>query len=210
MSIFSITSPLAAGRRRLTITLAATLAVALGGMTGLLSPAPAQAADFNYLMPAPGACGPAESNAYAAKADQAAAAACVANLARQKHGVSRLGPEGWGLGVLFYAGNFKGRDVMNCQTGDPHYACGRPMEYWFNRYGAGRYCASGWWESIYKGWGHPYNTAREAVRGWLNSDKGHREALLNPAYTKHGMGLSSMGTYQGNPNAVVFVHYLCV
>jgi uncharacterized protein YkwD len=47
------------------------------------------------------------------------------------------------------------------------------------------------------------------VRWWVDSDKGHRDALLNPQWTKHGMGLSSLGTYQGYPNALVFVHYMC-
>lgn len=204
------TTTIAARSQRLTISVAATLAVTLTAMLGLgMSPAPAQAGNFDYLMPAPGACGPAESNPYAAKADQATAAACVANAVRQKHGVSRLGPEGWGLGVLFIAGNFKARDIMNCQTGDPHYACSRPMDYWIKRYGYTTYCPSGYYaENIYWGAGS-LATAREAVKWWVNSDKGHRNALLNPQWTKHGMGLSSLGTYQGNPNAAVFVHYMC-
>jgi uncharacterized protein YkwD len=48
------------------------------------------------------------------------------------------------------------------------------------------------------------------VRWWLNSDAGHRDALLNPTYTKQGMGVRRVvGTYKGHADTQIWVHYLC-
>lgn len=214
------TNTIAARSRRLTTTVTATLALALTAMLGFaMSAAPAHAGSWDYLLPAPGVCGAAESNAGAPRKDQTRAGLCLANAIRQNYGRSRLGPEhpnGIGNGSLYIAAGFKARDVMSCQWDNPHYACGRAMDYWIKRYnysnpGAGS-CPNGYWsENIYTGWGHPGNTVREAVKWWVNSNSGHRDALLNPSYTQHSMTYSAygMGTYRGNANTMVWVHYLC-
>jgi len=191
-------------------TLISRLAAVLVALTATLllaaSPSPAQAAGWDDLLPAPGVCGPAESNANAAAADQMAAGLCLANGARANYQRGRLSQ----IGNVQLAAYFKARDVAKCQSGDPHYACGKPIDYWLKRYNYTAYCTSGAFaENIYWGSGS-LATAREAIRGWLNSDKGHREALLDPQWTKHGMNVHRVvGTYQGYANAQVWVHYLC-
>jgi uncharacterized protein YkwD len=172
----------------------------------VMSPAPARADGhaWDYLLPAPGVCGPVESDPNAAPADQMAAGLCLANAARANYQRGRLNP----LGTLQIAAYFKASDVLRCQTGDPHTACGRLMDYWFKRYTRWGDCPSGAFaENIYWGSGS-LGTAREAVRWWLNSDQGHRRALLDPQYAYQGMYLKK-GTYHGYPNAQVWVHYLC-
>ena len=83
-------------------------------------------------------------------------------------------------------------------------------EYWLNRYHYASACSSGWYaENIFTGWGYGSNTAREAVRWWLNSDA-HRAALLDPQWTLQGMNVyRAPGTYQGHPDTQIWVHYLC-
>ena len=204
------TTSIAARRRRLTLAGAAALAAALSTMLGLaMSPASAQADSWDYLMPAPGACGPAESNAYADINEQKKAGACLANAVRQNYGRTRLS-EGIGNGYLSIAAYFKGRDIMTCQTGDPHYACGKPMDYWLKRYhyDTSGGCTSGFAENIYKGWGSPYNTVREAVRVWVNSQI-HRDNLLSPTWRQQALNRYGPGTWQGNANTVIWVHYMC-
>jgi hypothetical protein len=206
-------TPTAACRRRLTLILAGALAVACSAFGLGVSPTPAHADGhaWDYLMPPIGACGPAENNANAVNYDQAKAGLCVANAVRQNYGRTRLGPEPGGLGRLFYASYFKARDVERCPDDNVHTACKRPMDYWINNYHYRVNCTGGYWaENIYTGWGYPANTAREAVRWWLNSDAGHRDALLNPIYTKHGMGVRRVvGTYKGHADTQIWVHYLC-
>jgi hypothetical protein len=211
------TNTIAARSRRFTITVTATLAVTLTAMLGFaMSAAPVYAGAWDYLLPAPGACGPAESNANAAKMDQVRAGVCLANAVRQNYGRTRLGPEhsgGYGNARLYTAAYFKARDVMTCQTGNPHYACGRAMGYRLTQFsysnGSGSCPHGRWSESIYTGWGHPSNTVRAAVRWWVNSNYGHRDALLNPSFTQHGMNFYGPGTYRGNANTIAWVHYLC-
>jgi hypothetical protein len=206
------TPTVAAHVRRFTLTLAGTLAVACSVFGLAVSATPAHAAGhaWDHLMPPVGACGPAENDANAAPIDQTRAGVCVANAVRQNYGRARLAPEG-GLARLYLAGYFKARDVEWCPNDWVHTACGRPMDYWLNRYRYRLDCTGGWWaENIYTGWGYGYNTAREAVRWWLNSDAGHRDALLSPTYTKSGMGVRRVpGTYQGHPDAQIWVQYLC-
>ncbi len=89
--------------------------------------------------------------------------------------------------------------------------CGRQTGYWINRYRYRLDCTSGYWsENICTGWGYPSNTAREALRWWVNSDAGHRDGLLNPMFTKSGMGVRRVaGTYQGHPDTQIWVQYVC-
>jgi hypothetical protein len=128
--------PIADRRRRLTGSVAGALAVACSAFGPAVSAAPAHADGhaWDHLMPPVGACGPTETDAGAVPIDQTRAGVCVANAVRQNYGRARLAPEG-GLGRLYLAGHFKARDVEWCPNDWVHTACGRPMDYWLNRYG---------------------------------------------------------------------------
>jgi hypothetical protein len=209
-----LTTTIAARYRRLATIVTAAIALGLTGVLGLAaSPTPARADGhaWDYLLPAPGACGPAESDANASAIDQRNAGMCLANAARQRYSRTRLGPEPSGVGSLVVAAYFKARDVSFCPNDYVHNACGQPRDYWIQRYHYTRACTSGAYaENIYTGWGYGANTAREAVRWWLNSDAGHRDALLDPQWTLQGMNVYRVpGTYKGNPDTQIWVHYLC-
>jgi hypothetical protein len=204
----------AARSRRLAVTLAGALALAVAcsvlGLALSAAPTRADAHAWDHLMPPVGACGPAENDANAAPIAQARAGVCVANAVRRNYGRARLAPKG-GLHRLHLAGYFKARDVERCPNQWAHTACGRPTDYWLRRFRYHVNCTGGSWaENIYTGSGDGYNTAREAVRRWLNSDAGHRDALLSRRYTKGGIGVRRVtGTYKGHPDTQIWVQYLC-
>ena len=67
----------------------------------------------------------------------------------------------------------------------------------------------GYAENIFTGWGYGSNTAREAVRWWLNSEP-TAPRCLDPQWTLQGMNVyRAPGTYQGHPDTQIWVHYLC-
>jgi uncharacterized protein YkwD len=115
------------------------------------------------------------------------------------------------LGRLSIAAYFKAGDIARCQwDADLHKACGKDVDYWIKRYHYTANCTSGSYaENLY--WGSGYlGTAREAVRWWLNSPYGHRDALLSTQYTQHGMYVRRIsGTFRGYADTQVWVHYLC-
>ena len=52
-----------------------------------------------------------------------------------------------------------------------------------------------------------FNSAQEAVAGWMNS-KGHRENILNAGYQNVGFGVAMAPTYQGKgPQTIVVAEY---
>jgi hypothetical protein len=186
--------------RRLVVAGAAALTVALALAA---SPSPAQADPYDYLMPPPGAC-----NEYGGTSLmwQAFVGECLASAVRRNAGRTALATTGFGLMMPAQA---KAADTLACPSGDPHYACGRSRDYHLVRRDYRAHCPSGpYAENIYRAWGgHPYTSVREAVRVWVNSYV-HRVNLLNPSWTHHGMGAKT-GTYNGSPNGIAWVHYMC-
>jgi hypothetical protein len=171
---------------------------------------PAHANHYDHLLPAPGSCGPGETDVNVRHYDQATAGACLVNAARSNFGRRPLGPQ-WGR--LYIAAGFKARDIMTCQRPEAswtwaHTACGRPMDYWVKRYNYGTGCASwGFAENFYHGSG-AYGTARAAVSWWLHSD-GHRNNMLGAQWRHHAVNkLWYSGTFQGHPETKVWVHYM--
>ena len=128
------------------------------------------------------------------------------NAARTRYGVRPAATSG----LLEIAAYFKARDIGTCQwDANPHTACGRPVDYWLNRYsGWQSYCTAGAWaENVFPTW-TGFNTARDAVRGWLDSQP-HRQAMLNGQYTHQGMNVKKFPSYRGHPGAQIWVNYFC-
>ena len=187
----------------------AALGVAFAGAATLsLAPGQAQAGAWDYLLPPPRTCGPAETNAWWPATDQAAAAACLVSKVRENYGVRPLVR----AGALDIAAYFKASDIGRCPSADPNYwhtACGKLMDYWANRYGWQSVCTSRLWESVYPTY-TPYATARHTVLAFLNSDKGHREALLDPRNTHQGMNVVKLANgWLGHSGGQVWVNYYC-
>jgi cysteine-rich secretory family protein len=202
--------------KRSILVLAAAAAVSLAGTA-----APASAAgDWDYLLPPYGACGTAaEGDMSKTYSQWTTGAMCLVNAARTNYGRQ---PYTTYMNLLDSAYK-KASDISVCQPdidtyvtgpdGSPtwvgHYACNRPMDYhhrWL------RPCAGTpeFRENIHIGWGTAsnYSNAREAVSGWLNSDR-HRAVLLSPNYTAHGVMYSGPTTYpKMGPNARIWVHHV--
>lgn len=178
------------------------------------------------LLPPPGVCGTSESNPVASPPNQKRAAMCLVNAVRKKAGVGSLqastcetghpltvcinpGPSQPRVGRMYGAAYQKALDVYRCPqpNGAPgwvHTACGRPMDYWINKFGYATGCSSwAWGENIYTGFGRPSNTVRAAVNWWLNSP-GHRANLLKREWTDQGIAFVR-GSFLGHPDAVIWV-----
>jgi uncharacterized protein YkwD len=76
------------------------------------------------------------------------------------------------------------------------------VDYWLKTFGYPNGCPTA--ENIYNGWGAPANTARAAVKGWLNSTP-HRTSLLRPDWTDTAIAVNQ-GTFLGHDNSAVWVN----
>ena len=207
-SIVGCPELLATRMKRFASTATASLVVCLAVLLSwAFAPAPAQANHYDYLLPAPGSCGSAESGDMSKSYyEWTVAGMCLADHARARVGRSRLI---WPYALQGSSYN-KAADIAVCQpdvnTSDVHYACGRPIDYWVKYFGYGNGCTSwGFKENVYVGAGVA-SYARSAVSWWLHSDR-HREALLGPEFTGGVLSYSGPGTYRGTPNTRVWVYH---
>jgi cysteine-rich secretory family protein len=200
--------------KRSVIAAAAVLAVSLGGST---APASAAGNYWDYLLPPYGACGTAaEGDMSKTYAQWTNGAMCLVNAARENYGRQ---PYTMYMNLIDSAYK-KASDISVCQPDKdawvmedgkwiraPHRPCGQPTAYhhrWL------RPCAgtSYFWENYYLGSG-AQSTARAAVSWWLNSDEGHREALLSTKYTAHGIMYSGPTTYpKVGPDTRIWVSHM--
>jgi uncharacterized protein YkwD len=174
------------------------LAIAVAAVAALAAATPAQAA-YEHLLAPTTKCTP-QTDRSASVADQELAMRCMINYARRAAGVSPLlGTDG----RLMTSAERKAADILRCQQFS-HTACGRPFTYHQQQvgYATGCYGAA---ENIAWGTGS-YGTVRSIMSGWLNST-GHRNNVLDPRYTAHGVGLVT-GTLSGYAGAAVWVHHL--
>jgi hypothetical protein len=183
--------------KRSVIAAAVVLTVSLGGGA-------ATASASSALLPPYGACGTAaEGDMSKTYAQWTNGAMCLVNAARAKAG---LPPYTQYMNLLDSAYK-KATDISVCtpdkdgwvtdrygkRIREPHMACGRQPDYhhrWL------RPCA-GWSyfsENYYLGSGAA-STPRAAVAAWLDSNEGHREAVLSRTYTAHGIMYSGPTTY---------------
>jgi hypothetical protein len=215
----SLITTSAAPSRRLTTTIAAALvglAILLGSA---LSPAPAHAGQYDYLLPPAGTCGSAENGDMSKSYyEWTVAGMCLIDHVRANAGLARLN---WPYKLQGSSYN-KAADIAVCQPDlnayvtkpdgtrikAVHRACGRDENYWFNYFGYPNGCSrAGWAENVYVGPGTA-STARAAVLWWVNSTEGHREALLNPEWTGGVLSYSGPGTYRGTPDTRVWVYHM--
>jgi uncharacterized protein YkwD len=179
---------------------------ALGGGASsgayMRSPLPGEAAVFarrdgpwdSHLAPEH-AC-PGSNDASATAAVQERTVACLLNWARHTEGLGELPVSP----LLSRAAVLKAEDIDRCDD-FAHEACGKAAHAVVGEAG---YPQSAWGENLYTG-SRQYASPREAVRGWLHSD-GHRENLLNPAWTEQGLALRT-GTRGGHPASIWVSHF---
>jgi hypothetical protein len=169
---------------------------------------------YDYLLPAPGACGSAaEGDMSKSYGQWTVGGMCLINAARAKYGRSQLAT----YPNLLHSSYAKASDISVCQpnpserVGDSdavHWACGRDPYYYFYwpRRCVGSPYSSGRAETWYIGSG-ALSTARAAVSGWLHSDL-HRGILLDPAWTGQGVQYSGPVNYRGTPDTRIWINHL--
>lgn len=120
---------------------------------------------------------------------------CLINYARSVAGVPGL-PRNE---RLTRAATLKGEDIVRCRDFN-HDACGRDPHAVAVRAG---YPDASWGENLLVASGSN-GAPRPALDGWLNSE-GHRENLLNPAWTEQGVALLTAPRFNGGPDAALWV-----
>jgi uncharacterized protein YkwD len=120
--------------------------------------------------------------------------ACLVNWARRKIGLPPLDLRS----TLNRSSAWKAQDIARCKR-FAHSPCGGS---WVARIRAAGYAGSVG-ENLYLAAG-PWSAPRVAVDGWLNSPA-HRANLLNPAWRSQGFAAAPLGTFEGQPDTVVWV-----
>lgn len=162
-----------------------TAAALLAFVCCSLPAAQAQASRYDrYLAPAGHCAG--DTDRAASDAVQQNAARCLINWARHKAGVGALTENA----ALQLAAARKTRALRRCRH-FAHEACGKPAFRFVYRLYGGSLVG----ENLYWGSGR-LGSAREALRGWLNS-AAHRHIMLDPRFRDQGVDLRRCH-FQGN------------
>jgi uncharacterized protein YkwD len=126
--------------------------------------------------------------------EQAAVMLCMTNYAR---GVNGLAPLSLSR-QLGRAAEQKSADIVGCDEFS-HEACGRPFQFWIQRYGYLKGC---WRAAENIAWGTgSYATVGAIFTAWLESPE-HHENILGP-YKEIGIGLRD-GSVEGYDEAAVW------
>ncbi|HTU15845.1 MAG TPA: CAP domain-containing protein [Solirubrobacterales bacterium] len=171
----------------------AGVAIALAFFIGVAGLA-ATRANASGLIAPPSKCKSVSGFGNKAKANKSML--CFTNYAREKSKLKRyrVNPK------LKRASLQKAGDILRCDQFS-HQACGRPFEYWIERYGFNG-CAMG--ENI--AWGNgSLGTSRSIFIAWMKSS-GHRAAILSREYRMIGIGVKP-GTLSGAEGARVWVQH---
>jgi uncharacterized protein YkwD len=126
--------------------------------------------------------------------EEAGVMLCMTNYARAAHG---LGPLSLSH-QLGRAAERKSADIVGCDEFS-HEACGRPFQFWIQRYGYLKGC---WRAAENIAWGTgTYSTPGSIFTAWLESPE-HHENILGP-YREIGIGLR-VGGVEGHEEAAVW------
>jgi uncharacterized protein YkwD len=149
----------------------------------------------NLLAPS-GACGAAADQLNLDPVAARAAMLCLTNYARAQSGLAPLKANA----LLDAAGDAKLDADLSCNE-FTHTPCANPFQQVFAAYLTG---ATGYTIGENIAWGTgSYGTPRSTMDSWLNST-GHRENILDPAYTELGVGYRSGQTFQGWSGATLW------
>lgn len=141
----------------------------------------------------PSAC-PGQTATGLSTEEQVAVMLCMTNFARAAHGMGALAPSA----QLGRAAEQKSADIVGCDEFS-HEACGRPFQFWIQRYGYLKGC---WRAAENIAWGTgTYATVGAIFKAWLESPE-HHANILGP-YREIGIGLR-VGGVEGYENAAVW------
>ncbi len=119
---------------------------------------------------------------------------CMTNYARAAHGLAPLTASP----LLARAAEHKSADIVGCDEFS-HEACGRPFQFWIQRYGYLKGC---WRAAENIAWGTgEYGTVGSIFTAWLESPE-HHANILGP-YREIGIGLR-VGGVEGDEGAAVW------
>lgn len=119
---------------------------------------------------------------------------CMTNYARAAHGLGPLSPSA----QLGRAAVRKSADIVDCDEFS-HEACGRPFQFWIQRYGYLKGC---WRAAENIAWGTgEYGTVGAIFTAWLESPE-HHANILGP-YREIGIGVR-VGGLEGYEGAAVW------
>lgn len=141
----------------------------------------------------PAAC-PGQTQAGLSAEEQVAVMLCMTNFARASHGMGPLksNPK------LARAAEQKSDDIIGCDEFS-HEACGRPFQFWIQKYGYLKGC---WRAAENIAWGTgTYATVGSIFTSWLESPE-HHENILGP-YREIGIGVR-VGEIEGYEEAAVW------
>jgi uncharacterized protein YkwD len=126
--------------------------------------------------------------------EQAGVMLCMTNYARGAHGLAPLALNR----QLGRAAEQKSADIVGCNEFS-HEACGRPFQFWIQRYGYLKGC---WRAAENIAWGTgSYATVGSIFTAWLESPE-HHANILGP-YREIGIGLRD-GEVEGEEGAAVW------
>jgi len=126
--------------------------------------------------------------------EQAGVMFCMTNYARAAHGLAPLALNR----QLGRAAEQKSADIVSCDEFS-HEACGRPFQFWIQRYGYLKGC---WRAAENIAWGTgSYATVGSIFTAWLESPE-HHANILGP-YREIGIGMRD-GEVEGEEDAAVW------
>jgi uncharacterized protein YkwD len=173
--------------------LAFVAVVALAALV-FASAASARSVAFSSGEVAPAAVCPGQTAAGLSGEEQAAVMLCLTNYARAQNG---LGPLVLNR-QLGRAAEQKSSDIVGCDEFS-HEACGRPFQFWIQKYGYLRGC---WRAAENIAWGTgEYSTVGSIFTAWLESPE-HHANILGP-YKEIGIALRD-GDIEGYEDAAVW------
>jgi uncharacterized protein YkwD len=149
---------------------------------------------FSASEVAPASTCPGQTATGLSASEQVGVMLCLTNYARGVNGLSALAPSR----RLGRAAEQKSADIVGCDEFS-HEACGRPFQFWIQRYGYLRGC---WRAAENIAWGTgAYGTVGAIFTAWLESPD-HHANILGP-YREIGIGLR-VGGLEGNEGAAVW------
>lgn len=149
---------------------------------------------FSAAEVAPASTCPGQAATGLSASEQVGVMLCMTNYARSVNGLSPLASSR----PLGRAAEQKSADIVGCDEFS-HDACGRPFQYWIQRYGYLRGC---WRAAENIAWGTgAYGTVGAIFTAWLESPD-HHANILGP-YREIGIGLR-VGGLEGNAGAAVW------
>lgn len=174
----------------------AALVFATGANARGISKGPRSQQSFSFSSEevAPASTCPGQTATDLPAEEQTGVMLCMTNYARAAHGLAPLSLSR----QLARAAEQKSSDILGCDEFS-HEACGRPFQYWIQRYGYLKGC---WRAAENIAWGTgSYGTVGSIFTAWLESPE-HHANILGP-YREIGIGVRE-GEVEGNEGAAVW------